>query len=251
MSGSEKFYVEALGETPDGRLLVNLFNEIFVLEQNRLELFGKSAVGNVFAFYDDDNGGLWIGGTDGVSYLKDGATTVLTEKDGLAANDVKIIIGDRAGGIWAGSYGGLTHLKNSKIEKWTESEGLPTPTIRSLYLDSDGSLWIGSYDSGLARFKDGKFTHYTTRTGLFNDGAFQILEDERRNFWISSNRGIYRVNKDELNEFAEGRRNSITSIAYGKSDGMLNVECNGGRSPGGIKARDGGGSGFRRRTASR
>ena len=32
---------------------------------------------------------------------------------------------------------------------------------------------------------------------------------------------------------------TITSIAYGKGDGMQNVECNGGRSPGGFKARDG------------
>jgi len=116
---------------------------------------------------------------------------------------------------------------------------LPSHTIRSLYQDRDGVLWIGSYDGGLARFKDGKFTHYDMKIGLHNDGVFQILEDAQRNFWISSNRGIYRVRKDELNEFAEGRRSTITSIAYGKSDGMLNVECNGGRSPAGTKTRDG------------
>jgi len=56
---------------------------------------------------------------------------------------------------------------------------------------------------------------------------------------MSSNRGIYRVSKAELNEFAEGKRSTITSIAYGKSDGMLNAECNGGKWPAGIKARDG------------
>ena len=111
--------------------------------------------------------------------------------------------------------------------------------MRSLYEDKDGTLWIGSYDGGLARFKDGKFTRYNTKTGLPNDGAFQILEDDSRNFWISSNRGIYRVKKDELNEFADGRRGRVTATAYGKSDGMLNAECNGGRSPAGIRARDG------------
>jgi signal transduction histidine kinase len=74
---------------------------------------------------------------------------------------------------------------------------------------------------------------------LPNDGAFQILEDDNRHFWISSNRGIYSVAKDELNEFADGRRAGVTAVAYGKSDGMLNAECNGGRSPAGIRARDG------------
>ncbi|HEY8460316.1 MAG TPA: ATP-binding protein, partial [Blastocatellia bacterium] len=108
-----------------------------------------------------------------------------------------------------------------------------------LYEDRDGSLWIGSYDGGLTRFKDGRFTRYTTKEGLFNDGVFQILEDSRGNLWMSCNRGIYRVSKHELNEFADGRRSSITSIAYGRSDGMLNPECNGGRWPAGVRTRDG------------
>ena len=93
--------------------------------------------------------------------------------------------------------------------------------------------------AGLGRLKDGKFTRYTERDGLFNNGVFQILEDGRGNLWMSCNRGIYRVSKQELNEFAEGKRKTITSVAYGKADGMLNVECNGGMWPAGIKAGDG------------
>jgi signal transduction histidine kinase len=56
---------------------------------------------------------------------------------------------------------------------------------------------------------------------------------------MSCNRGIYRVRKQELNDFAEGKISTVTSVAFGKSDGMENVECNGGRWPAGIKARDG------------
>jgi signal transduction histidine kinase len=74
---------------------------------------------------------------------------------------------------------------------------------------------------------------------LFNNGVFQILEDGHGNLWMSSNRGIHRANRKELNEFAEGRRRTFTSVSYGRSDGMLNIECNGGRWPSGIKSRDG------------
>ena len=56
---------------------------------------------------------------------------------------------------------------------------------------------------------------------------------------MSCNRGIYRVRKQELNEFAIGQRRDITSIAFGKTDGMLNVECNGGLWPAGNRSRDG------------
>ena len=118
----------------------------------------------------------------------------------------------------------MTRVKDGKFTAYTEREGLPSNSVRALYEDPDGVLWIGTYDGGLGRFKDGRFTRYTTREGLFNDGVFQILEDGRGNLWMSCNRGIYRVNKKELNDFAEGKLPAITSIGYGKSDGMLNAE---------------------------
>ncbi|MCY7347745.1 MAG: histidine kinase [Pyrinomonadaceae bacterium] len=195
--------------------------------------------GYIYAIHADRENALWIGGSSGLRRFKDGVLTGFTTADGLAGNDVKVIIEARAGGLWIGTYDGLTRLQNGQLTSWRETDGLPSRTVRALYEDADGTLWIGSYDGGLARFKDGKFTRYTTKTALPNDGAFQILEDDNRNFWISSNRGIYRVKKDELNDFADGRRATVTAIAYGKSDGMLNAECNGGRSPAGIRTRDG------------
>jgi hypothetical protein len=89
------------------------------------------------------------------------------------------------------------------------------------------------------RFRDGKFFNYTIANGLFNNGVFAILEDKQHNFWISSNRGIYRVNRQELNDLAAGKIAQVNCIAYGKSDGMRSTECNGGRQPAGLIARDG------------
>jgi signal transduction histidine kinase len=95
------------------------------------------------------------------------------------------------------------------------------------------------YDAGISRFEAGKFTRFTTKEGLFDNGAFQIFEDARGYFWVGCNRGIYRVAKKELNDFAEGRSKRVTSVPYGKGDGMLNAECNGGGQPAGLEARDG------------
>src|SRR5262249_34669413 len=146
---------------------------------------------------------------------------------------------DAHGSLWIGGQSGLTRMTKGRFTAWAEQDGLPSNHVRALYEDAEHTLWIGTTDGGLGRFKDGRFTRFTTREGMFDDGVFQILEDDAGNFWMSSNRGIHWVRKRELNEFAEGRRRSITSVAYGKSDGMLNAECNGGRSPAGIKARDG------------
>jgi signal transduction histidine kinase len=100
-------------------------------------------------------------------------------------------------------------------------------------------IWVGSYDGGLSRIKGNRISRITMRDGLFDNGAFQILEDAQDNFWMSCNRGVYRVSRKELNEFADGARRSVASIHYGKADGLLNTECNGGTQPAGFAARDG------------
>ena len=93
----------------------------------------------------------------------------------------------------------------------------------------------------MRRFKDGRFVPITVRDGLFDNRTFQILsdtDDDSGNLWMSSNRGIFRVSLRELNDVADGRLTSVTSVAYGVADGMLSRECNG-ASPAGWKTRDG------------
>ncbi len=244
VESAEKFYVQAIGKDPVGRIIVSELYHLYVRQANGLIPFlvEQFPVGyGVYAVHTDRENRFWVGSGKGVYLFANGTTVAetFTTDHGLAGNDVKVIIDANDGGIWIGTYGGLSLYRDGKLTSWTEKDGLPSRTVRALYEDADGALWIGTYDGGLARFKDGKFTAYSSKIGLYTDEAFQILEDDNRHFWISSNHGIYRVSKDELNDYADGKRNTITSVAYGKSDGMLNAECNGGRSPAGVKTRDG------------
>jgi signal transduction histidine kinase len=47
------------------------------------------------------------------------------------------------------------------------------------------------------------------------------------------------VAKAELNQFAEGRQTRIQCVAYGRSDGLPALECEGGCQPAGCRTRDG------------
>ena len=233
--------VSALGGDRDGNLWVGTQSGLTVFHDGKFRVpdvfLPEQAV--VHAIMQDRGGTLWIGTTNGLVAFRNGPSRTITQQDGLASNDIQVIMEGASGDLWIGGYGGLTRIRGSQFTQWTERDGLPSDNIRSLYEDSEGVLWIGTYDGGLGRFKDGKFTRYTERSGLFDNGVFQILEDGRGNLWMSSNRGIYRVSKRDLNAFADGAQTSITSVAYGKADGMLNEECNGGMAPAGIKAADG------------
>ncbi len=192
----------------------------------------------VRAILEDREGSIWFCSPDGLIRYKNGALRVYTTKDGLPSDTVNTIYEDREGNLWIGTKSGLCRYRDGRFDDYSQEEDL-SHTVRTIYEDGEGVIWIGTYDGGLIRRKDGRFTRYTTNEGLFNNGVFQILEDAGGNFWMSCNLGIYRVSRKELTDYAEGRISSITSIPYGKRDGMLNSECNGGAQPAGIKAADG------------
>jgi ligand-binding sensor domain-containing protein/signal transduction histidine kinase len=193
----------------------------------------------IYSIHQDRAGVLWLGTTGGLFKYDHGLTSLLNAADGVPSGDVTSIHQDSRGVLWFGTGNGLARLENNKFITLTVKDGMASNHVRCLYEDADGVLWIGTYDGGLSRYQGGRFVNYATKEGLFNDGVFQILEDGRGYFWMSCNRGIYRVSKQQLNDFAAGKIKAVTSISYSKQDGLPSVECNGGRQPAGIRASDG------------
>jgi len=239
----DPYYPTSLLEDRNGRFWVGTISELYYLDQGRLvkltEVSGFSSQTEFSVISQDRNNNLWFGTSRGLSRYSGTQTTVFTKKDGLPDDYVIALLQAADGKIWVGTRGGLAAIENGKIKAFTTADGLASNYIRSLYEDSDRVLWIGSYDGGLTRYKDGKFTRFTINEGLSSNGVFCILEDDHGWFWMNSNQGIYRVRRQELNDFADGKVRSLNSIAYNKQDGMLSIEGNGGRQPAGIKARDG------------
>jgi len=192
----------------------------------------------VHAIYEDSSGTFFFGTrTEGLIQLRDGKYTVLSNGGGLSNNNVQTIIPSRRGGLWVGTLGALSYFRNGQFTNYTSKQGLSSDQVISLYEDAEGTLWVGSV--GLNRFKDGKFTQYTAQAGLFDHNPLAILEDDFGYLWISTNKGIFRVSKQQLNDFADGRLAAVTPTVFTDQDGMRSAECNGGSSPSGWKDRDG------------
>jgi ligand-binding sensor domain-containing protein/signal transduction histidine kinase len=250
-NGPDAEFITALYEDRDGDMWIGNMSGLCRLDQAHMSTprkEGKLSVladpdgffrHGVWAIQQDHTGRFWFGTSSGLIKYEAGRYTRYATAEGLAGDDVKAILEARDGQLWFGTWGGLTRYAEGRFTSFTERDGLASDHIRTLYEDAEGTLWIGTYDGGLSRFKAGRLTRYTTKDGLFSNGVFQILEDERGYFWIGCNQGIYRVKRQELNDFADGKLRSITSVAYGKADGLLTVECNGGRQPAGWKTRDG------------
>ncbi|HQU86670.1 MAG TPA: two-component regulator propeller domain-containing protein, partial [Pyrinomonadaceae bacterium] len=232
--------VSSLYEDKNGRLWIGAVGDLHIFENGVLktvpELFKKT----VWAIKNDNEGNIWVASEKGLfKFQNDKIAATFTTADGLPSDDVKFFLQDKKGTLWFGTYGGIAKFENGKFTKFTEADGLASNRVRTIYEDADGTFWIGTYDGGLSRFRDGKFFNFTMADGLFSNGVFQIFEDKKQNFWISCNKGIFRVAKQELEDFAAGKIAKVNSVSYGKQDGMLNAEANGGRQPAGIATDDG------------
>lgn len=227
---SGRAFVQSLWEAPNGKIWVGLSGGLFTVENGIATKLQSDAY--YMAIQNDKDGNVWAATTRGLyKFAGEELVQKFTASDGLPSDNMTTIFQDSKGNLWFGSYGGLSRFENGKFINYSTKNGLAGNYVRSIYEDNEGTLWIGTYDQGMSRFKDGSFFNYGEFNGLYNSGVFAIREDESNNFWISSNRGIYRVSRRELNDLAEGLINKINSIGYGKEDGMLSTECNGGRQP--------------------
>lgn len=184
--------------------------------------------------YEDDEQNIWVGCDEGLFKFTDDKFVKYTVANGLTNNRVCSLLKDKQGNLWIGTIDGLNIMREGKISRYPLIPTIRSNYIRSLYEDSEGVLWIGTYGSGLIRIKNGKQFLFNTQNGLYDNVVSQIVEDKYGHFWCGSNRGITRMNRHELNQFAEGKTASFTSITYGKMDGMLSAETNGGFQPNAI-----------------
>lgn len=222
----------------------------------------------VRTLYQDREENLWIGTRGGGLAKKENKKfQVFTDKDGLSANEITAIFQDKAGTLWVGTAHGLNHWKNGTFAPYPQTPLLTTAHIRAigedhqgnllvgtregLFLikegttqlfapdydvlafigDSSGDLWIGTNGSGLMRFKQGNpglRTIFTTDNGLPNNYIFSITGDDRRNLWMSSYRGVFRVSKKELSDFTDKKNQEvpfITAVSFDEKEGMPSGEC--------------------------
>jgi signal transduction histidine kinase/streptogramin lyase len=233
--------VQSIAEDALGRVWVATSKGVAIFDGHLWKRMGprENIPVDIHVLYKDRRNRMWMGSPEGITIWDRGRPSRITQKDGLPGNYVMSILEDRLNVMWIGTITGLARLENGKITTYTTRDGLLSNYIQCLSEDSDGILWICT-PSGLHRFKNGQFHGFTVKEGMFADSTLRLLEDGHRRFWISSYRGIFSVNRDDLNRLADGSLKHFESASYGTDDGLKSTSCGGlGMQPAGWKARDG------------
>jgi signal transduction histidine kinase/CheY-like chemotaxis protein/ligand-binding sensor domain-containing protein len=185
---------------------------------------------NVFDILIDRAGNVWIAtfgnGLSRYNPKTDDFTNYThntDDPDSFAGSIINKIMEDSSGKIWVGTeHRGLDEFDPTtgkfKHYKGGVGEGqLSGNNITSLYEDSKGRLWAGANGAGLNLMDpaSGKFTVFRREDGLPNESILGILEDARGNIWVSTNKGISRLNP---------QTRVITN--FSESDGLQSYQFN-------------------------
>lgn len=248
-------YVRTLFQRKDGSILMGLSGAgVWRLQGHSFYRYPSPqtlATSTAVSIFEDSRGRLWIG-SRGLFLENNGSWMHFDTRKGFPYHTVRFITEAPDGTLWmATNGGGIVHFFDEDFEVYTEAEGLSDNLVRALHIENTGEpesylLWIGSEGKGLSRLPvaDGVpdfsgITHYRVQDGLFDNGIHRILADGRGFFWMSSNRGIFRVAISELEAFRRGESEQIRSVAFTEADGLPNREANGGMQPAGIRSSDG------------
>lgn len=235
----------SIREKRNGDLLISSRAGLIVMHDghfsNRVppDPFGRTVA---FDALEDRKGRIWVAGRGGVYQIANGEFRNIV-RGGPVLNEAAIVLSEGLdGSVWAGIGGrGLWRITDGKTQHYSVADGLGNDSIRSLYQDADGTLWIGTIGGGLNAFRDGALTLYTVADGLLSNNISHIEDDGRGFLWLSTTRGICRVAKDQLRDFAAGRMRLLTPTNYGLADGLRSTQVAPGypAGGGGAKTSDG------------
>ena len=246
--GLPSAYSNGLFESRDGSIWLGTNHGLARFHDGKLTPYPVARIsGRFISAISEDDEGVIVTTTEAIALrLKDGDAVPLTIHGrttplSTPGNYTFTIYKDTSGTLWFGTSKGLYRFGKgeSPDNAWQKQIAFPVTTISD---DGRGSLWLGGRVPGITRFrmKDGRVTRYTENDGLFDDYPSHILADDTGDLWVSAANGIYRVSRQDLDDFADGRIARIRTTQYGTADGMKASEASPPLAqPSGCRTRDG------------
>jgi signal transduction histidine kinase/ligand-binding sensor domain-containing protein len=137
----------------------------------------------VLALFEDREGTIWVGTSEGIDRFREWPVTSLSVKQGLSNSTATSVLATRDGSIWIGTADGLNRWKDRRTTIYRKriDPGLPDDNVQSLFEDERGRVWV-SGSRGLAVLENGKFTAVPAVPGGFTHA---IASDNRGGLWLS------------------------------------------------------------------
>jgi len=240
--------IQAIGQGPEGHIWIGCHRrglDKFTEGQFRNYTIGQNVeVNDVHSIFKSSSGQLWVGTYGGLVKFDpiDEQHEIFNLDDGMAGYKIRYITEDREGALWVGTLdGGVSRFHEGTFTNYTVESGLSSNNIRSIYVDETepGTIWVGTENNGLNRIRDGEIKFASTKDGLPDHIIHWVSQDSDKWLWASSNRGVFKIHKSELNAYLDGEVGAFTLLHFGRTEGMRNPEGNGSVQEAGLRTTNG------------
>lgn len=237
--------VHALYEDDDGKIWIGTFlgglnkydpttGEFKVYNNSNISAFTNNMV---YAIHRDSQKTLWIGTQAGLNIFDPVRQNYIPfMPEVFNGKFIYEIYEDRAGGLWicvmnSNSLYYFNPVKDELKEYKYSTLNLPPNNLGvvSALEDSKGRMWFGTINQGLVSLDTSTniFESYTINEGLPNNFVYGILEDNKENLWLSTNKGISKFDTKEISfsnfDISHGLANNQSNFksAFKAKDGWM------------------------------
>ncbi len=190
------------------------------------------AANEVRAILPKADGSVLVGTAQGLSLITDGKISTPLAAVLLPSPFIMALHQTSDGRVFIGSGAGVSVWHNDKVRQ-LDFTGLDNAEYAFGFVEDPaaGILWMTT-DRGLMAYDlaTEQLALIGRQHGMPFDKLFQLVIDQQH-FWISTNRGVLRLSRQQALDVVYGRRDRIHYELFGESDGMASAQANGGSSP--------------------
>jgi len=194
--------VQGIAQTADGYLWFATWEGLARYNGIEFRAFDRSSVtalaDNGIRALEVRRDGTLVLGTSrgGVTMLRNGVWSRLSEREGLAQDEIMDVAEDAAGGLWvATESAGLDRVDAAGIHHFGREQGLPSLSMYLIAAQADGSVWAGTTE-GLVRVRGDAVQVFGPAQGLPPGPVFDIAFSGDGSVWVGTERGVYRGTGD-------------------------------------------------------
>ena len=161
---------------------------------------------------------LWLGTYKGIELIdiKKGTLKIYQndpkDSGSISSNIIGVIKEDSKGNLWAGAFNGLNRLdkQTGNFKKF-----LRQIRIFQVFEDKEGILWAATL-KGLFRYDQSTDNFYPFKdpsgTSSISPEVFWVAEDAAQNFWLNTNRGILKLDKEKNEAVILGKNQGVNPL---------------------------------------
>lgn len=193
------------------------------------------------AIVEAPDGALWLGTTQGLSRIDTRGVRTFRVADGMPDDYVFSLMRSSRGEIWVGTGVGAGVVEGERVRAIDYSAVSDGEAVFDIHEDTEAdAVWLVT-DRGLLRWRrvDDELGVVNRESGLPFDKWFHLVDDGGGSYWLTSNRGVLRMDRTIAHAVADGAVIDIDYEIFTEAQGMASAQCNGGSQPSAILRRDG------------